>query len=147
MTVPSHKMHNVRSVPTFKIHNIGTVPMFKMHNVGAHKMYDLCLELELGMYSKNKSLPFAYFCFTLVNKDPFFLASLPLLNSINCMDKECTFQKLSFENRDVGLSILSIFACTVQFSDLLFCSQTNPFCIQIQWALVWHFRKYGTACF
>ena len=46
-------MHNIGTVPTFKMHNIGTVPMFKMHNVGTPKIYDLCLEMEFGLYSKN----------------------------------------------------------------------------------------------
>ena len=41
---------NVRTVPTYKMHNIGTVPMFKMHNIGTPKIYDICFELEFGLY-------------------------------------------------------------------------------------------------
>ena len=45
-----YKKHNIGTVPTFKMHNVGTVPMFKMHNVGTPKIYDLCFELEFGLY-------------------------------------------------------------------------------------------------
>ena len=45
---------NIGTVPTFKMHNVGTVPMFKMHNVETLKIYNLCLELEFGLYGKNK---------------------------------------------------------------------------------------------
>ena len=41
---------NVGTVPTYKMHNIGTVPMFKMHNIGTPKIYDLCFELEFGLF-------------------------------------------------------------------------------------------------
>ena len=47
-------MHNIGTVPMFKMHNVGTVPMFKMHNVGTPKNYDLYLDLEFGLYGKNK---------------------------------------------------------------------------------------------
>ena len=63
-------MYNIGIVPTFKIENVGTVPMFKMHNVGTLKIYNLCLELE-----------FAF----------------PIQSDINCVDKECTDQKVPFE--------------------------------------------------
>ena len=49
-TVPTYKMHNIGTVPTFKMYNVGTVPMFEMHNVGTPKIYDLCFELEFGLY-------------------------------------------------------------------------------------------------
>ena len=53
-TVPTYKMHNVGTVPMFKMHNVGIVPMFKIHNIGTPKMCDLCLELEFGLYGKNR---------------------------------------------------------------------------------------------
>ena len=53
-TVPMFKMHNIGTVPTFKMHSVGTVPTFKMQNVGTLKFYDLCLELDLGLYGNNK---------------------------------------------------------------------------------------------
>ena len=36
--------------------NVGTVPMFKMRNVGTQIMYNLCFELEFGLYGKKDTM-------------------------------------------------------------------------------------------
>ena len=83
-------MHNIGTVPTFKMHNVGTVPMFKMHKVGTPNIYDLCLELEFGLYGKTKTT----YCvsFLLESSRTYFLSG------IHFMDDECTVQKVPFEN-------------------------------------------------
>ena len=48
----TYKMHNIGAVPEFKMHNVRTVPTFKMHNIWTPMFYDICLELEFGLYSK-----------------------------------------------------------------------------------------------
>ena len=85
------------TVPVFRMHNIGTISMFKMHNVGTPKMYDLCLELEFRLYGRNK-WPLVAPVFLLESSRPHFLGlPLPIQSGTNCMDKECTLQKVPLE--------------------------------------------------
>ena len=52
----TYKMHNIGALPEFKMHNVRTVPTFKMHNIWTPMFYDICLELEFGLYSKKLPL-------------------------------------------------------------------------------------------
>ena len=74
-------MHNIGTVPKFKMHNVGTVPTFKMHNIGTQIFFNLNLELEFGLYGKNK-WPLAAFVFSFKPSRAHFPTPQPLLNHI-----------------------------------------------------------------
>ena len=68
--------------------------MFKMDNIGTPKVSNLCLELELGLYGKNK-LPLIAPVY-LLKSSITHLLGLPSItqSDIHSVDDECTVQKV-----------------------------------------------------
>ena len=78
--------------------NVGTVPMFKMRNVGTQIMYNLCFELEFGLYGKYIYINNNCIRFLLESSRTHYLGlASPIQSGINCKDKEFPVQKVSFE--------------------------------------------------
>ena len=89
-----------RDYPTFKMHNIRTAPLFTMHNIGTSQNYSLCLELEFGLYLKNKLPLVALVFFYLNHLGQILSVCLPLFNQVsivwirNALFKICILKTL-----------------------------------------------------